>query len=378
MKGIGKIFLHEMKKIGKEKSLLFGFLILPVITLLFTVGVTLLQPNTTNTDEADAYMMYFYGMDVEDLNVGMMEDKEIWIVSCEEEPDEFIDSSKFHHCDVLVDFSDIFNVKIYYFESDAVSSYLRMSAESFVRQSYESLYKDMQKNVSFREVEMEDLKKKDNSNLMIAMLLPYMLILPLTANISNFAADTVAGDKARGTFYQVMLSPVPPLSLIMGKILSVSLISLFSSGVYIGLDVLGSRVCEALHVKDAFGFSGVTVTVPQVLLILLYAVLLCYLFSNLGVLISLFCKDQNQAQVAQIPVTLMCTLASMLSMFRLGISPSSHYLIPVYNICLIFQDLLNARAKMNNMLLVALSLLILAVAVLVATLLSYRNERVRT
>ena len=377
MKGMGKIFLHEMKKIGKEKSLLFGFLLLPVLTLLFTVGMTLLQPKTGQAEEADAYRMYFYGMDVQNLNVGMMDDKEIWIVSCEEEPEAFIGSKDFHHCDVLVDFSDIFNVKIYYFESDAISAYLRMSAESFVRQSYESIYKDMKKGVSFREVEMEDIKKKDNANLMIAMLLPYMLILPLTANISNFAADTVAGDKARGTFYQVMLSPVPPLSLIMGKILSVSLISLLSSGVYIGLDVLGSRVCEALHVKDAFGFSGVTITAIQFMLIILYAVLLCYLFSNLGVLISLFCKDQNQAQIAQLPVTLLCTVASMLSMFRLGVSPSSHYLIPVYNICLIFQDLLNSRAKMYNMLLVAGSLLLLAVAVLITTLLSYRNERVR-
>ena len=67
----------------------------------------------------------------------------------------------------------------------------------------------------------------------------------------------------------------------------------------------------------------------------------------------------------------------MMSMFRLGISPKSHYLIPVYNICLIFQDLLNARAKMGNMLMVALSLLVLAVATLVVTLLSYKSEKVR-
>ena len=129
--------------------------------------------------------------------------------------------------------------------------------------------------------------------------------------------------------------------------------------------------------KDVFGFADVTVTMNQVLLILLYAVLLCYLFSNLGVLISLFCKDAAQAQTAQLPVTLGCTLASMMSMFRLGTSPSSHYLIPVYNICLIFQDLLNGRAKMENMLMVALSLLIMAVLVMVITLLSYKSEKVR-
>ena len=35
-----------MQKILKEKTLLFGFLILPVLTLFVTVGISLLQPRT--------------------------------------------------------------------------------------------------------------------------------------------------------------------------------------------------------------------------------------------------------------------------------------------------------------------------------------------
>lgn len=366
-----------MQKILKEKTLLFGFLILPVLTLFVTVGISLLQPRT-GQEQNSSYVMYFYGIDMEKTNIGSVDEKQIWVENIDVAPEEFIQSDKFHKCDVLVDFSDIECVEIYYHQSDSVSTYLKMSAESFVRQSFDQVYKRMESDVVFRSVEVKDITLKENNNRMIAMLLPYMLILPLTANIANFAGDTVAGDKARGTFYQVMLSPVPPISLIMGKILSVSLISLFSSGLYIGIDVIGSKICEAMHTKDVFGFAGVSVTVPQVLLILLYAVLLCYLFSNLGVLISLFCKDANQAQTAQLPVTLACTIASMMSMFRLGTSPASHYLIPVYNICLIFQDLLNGRAKMENMVMVAVSLLVLAVLVLITTLLSYKSEKVRT
>lgn len=377
MRGLGKIFHHEMQKILKEKTLLFGFLILPVLTLFVTVGISLLQPRT-GQEQNSSYVMYFYGIDMEKTNIGSVDEKQIWVENIDVAPEEFIQSDKFHKCDVLVDFSDIECVEIYYHQSDSVSTYLKMSAESFVRQSFDQVYKRMESDVVFRSVEVKDITLKENNNRMIAMLLPYMLILPLTANIASFAGDTVAGDKARGTFYQVMLSPVPPISLIMGKILSVSLISLFSSGLYIGIDVIGSKICEAMHTKDVFGFAGVSVTVPQVLLILLYAVLLCYLFSNLGVLISLFCKDASQAQTAQLPVTLACTIASMMSMFRLGTSPASHYLIPVYNICLIFQDLLNGRAKMENMVMVAVSLLVLAVLVLITTLLSYKSEKVRT
>lgn len=377
MKGLGKIFHHEMLKILKEKALLFGFLILPVMTLFLTVGLSLLQPRT-GQEQNSSYTMYFYGISMERNNIGSIDDKQIWIEEIKEDPEVFMNSDKFHSCDVLVDFSDIDCVEIYYHESDSVSNYMKMSAESFVRQSFDQYYKTQNPGILFRSVQVEDITLKESENRMIAMLLPYMLILPLTANIANFAADTVAGDKQRGTFYQVMLSPVPPISLIMGKILSVSLISLFSSGIYIGIDVVGSKICESMGTKDVFGFAGVHVTVPQVMLILIYAVLLCYLFSNLGVLISLFCKDAGQAQTAQLPVTLACTLAAMMSMFRFGMSPVTHYLIPVYNICLIFQDLLNARAKMENMLMVALSLLVLSVLVLITTLASYKSERVRT
>ena len=379
MHGLGTIFCHEMKKIGKEKSLLLGFILLPVISLLMTVGVSLLQPKGGEEAETQVYRMFFAGVGIERINIGSVDGKDVWIEPVEEDVETFLKSDAFHEYDVLVDYSDIQNVHIYYYENNGISAYLKLSAESFVRESYSSVFAGrLPEGSQIRTTALTDLKEKENANRIIAMLLPYMLILPLTANIANFASDTVAGDKARGTFYQVMLSPVAPISLILGKIFSVCAISLLSSTLYIGLDVLGSVLCEKFGVRDVFGFSGVSVSSRQILLIVLYAVLLCYLFSNLGVLISLFCKDMNQAQIAQLPVTLLCTVSALLAMFRFGISPKSHYLIPIYNLCLIFQDLLNGRARLENMIMVAACLFVLAVAVMVVTLLSYRSERVRT
>lgn len=386
MRGLGTIFAHEMKKIVKEKSLLLGFILLPIISLTLTVGLSMLQPQTEES-AADAYRMFFCGLNIETYSVGSMDDREILIESVEGSADEFIHSENFHVYDVLVDFSDIYSsqqnpgkpvVSIYYHDHNAVSNYLKLSAESFVRESFADILQGRYSDVEFRTVQLADIKEKDDANRLIAMLLPYMLVLPLTASIANFASDTVAGDKARGSFYQVMLSPVKPISLIMGKVLSVSTISLVSSTIYIGLDVVGSKLCEHFGTRDVFGFAGVKVTSIQILLIVVYAVLLCYFFSNLGVLISLFCKDNSQAQTAQIPVTLVCTVSALMSMFRFGTSPTSHYFIPVYNLCLIFQDLLNGRARLFDMICVAICLLVLAVLVLIVTLLSYRSERVRT
>lgn len=388
MHGLGTIFGHEMRKILKDKGLLLGFVLLPIISLALTVTMTFLQPKTNSEEEQDVevYQMYFSGIEIGSYNIGTMDDHEIWVKPTSMKAEEFIKTSDFQKCDVLVDFSEVTDsvkktdspcVRIYYYEHNTISNYLKMSAESFVRDAFVNLTKRDYEGVQFREIEFVDIKEKEDSNLLIAMLLPYMLVLPLTANISNFASDTVAGDKSRGTFYQVMLSPVKPLSLIMGKVLSVSVISLVSSMIYIGLDVVGSKICKQLGTRDLFGFADVHITLVQVLLILAYTILLSYFFSNLGVLISLFCKDVSQAQTAQIPVTLICTVSALMSMFRFGVSPAIHYFIPVYNLCLIFQDLLNGRASLMNMLNVAVSLLILAVGVLIVTLLTYRSERVR-
>ncbi|MBR6255579.1 MAG: hypothetical protein IKR22_09170, partial [Clostridiales bacterium] len=68
MSGLGKVFHHEMRKILKEKAILFGFLILPIITLFITVGISLLQPKTEQS-KATSYVMYFYGIDMEKTNI---------------------------------------------------------------------------------------------------------------------------------------------------------------------------------------------------------------------------------------------------------------------------------------------------------------------
>ncbi len=373
MHGLRLIFQHEIAKIFKDKSMIFGFFVLPILSLMITVGISVIRPTTTQAEE---YTLFFYGINMDRLNIGELDEKQIYVVSVTEEPAVFMQSESFHKYDVLVDFSDLHNVNIYYHEEDTISSYLKSTADSFVREIYSELFRGRHPDISFRKVVAEDLNKKEDDNRLIAMLLPYMLILPLTANISNFASDSIAGEKQRGTFYQALLSPVSPLSLIMGKIWSVSLISLFSSGIYIGLDVLGSKLCEANGWEDVFGFAGIKVSTAEFLLILLYALLLCYLFSNLGILISLFCKNANQAQIAQLPVTLACTMAAMLAMFRFGTSPILHYLIPVYNICIVFQDVLHSRVKLANMMMVAISLFVMAFVLLVITLLSYRSEKV--
>ncbi len=373
MRGISLIFRHEIAKIFKDKSLIFGFLVLPILTLALSVGLSAIRPNTVEENE---YVLYFYGVNLDRIDIGEMDGKQIYVVASQEAPQTFLYSEKFHDCDVLIDLSDVAHAKIYYHENNSVSAYLKGTADTFVRELYGKLFRDTHPNITFRTMETRDISPKENTNRMIAMLLPYMLILPLTANITNFAGDTIAGDKTRGTFYQVLLTPVRPLALIMGKIFSVSLISLLSSAIYIGLDVVGSKICEKNGWEDVFGFAGVHVQVAEVAIILLYVVLLCYLFSNLGILISLFCKDVNQAQTAQMPVTLLCTMAAMMSMFRFGISPALHYLIPVYNICIVFQDILNDRADIGKMLLTAASFLVLSLVVLSITLASYKSEKV--
>lgn len=373
MRGISLIFRHEIAKIFKDKSIIFGFIVLPILTLALSVGLSAIRPNTTEESE---YVMYFYGINLERIDIGEMDGKQIYVVAADDAPDTFLYSEKFHDCDVLVDLSDVYHAKIYYHENDTVSAYLKGTADSFVRELYTKLFRDTHPDISFRRMENRDISPKENSNRMIAMLLPYMLILPLTANITNFASDTIAGDKSRGTFHQVLLTPVRPLALIMGKIFSVSLISLLSSAIYIGLDVIGSKICEKNGWKDVFGFAGVHVKTMEIVIILIYVVLLCYLFSNLGVLISLFCDNVQKAQTAQMPVTLLCTMAAMMSMFRFGISPALHYLIPVYNICIVFQDILNDRADISKMAVAAVSFLVLSIGVLVITLTSYKSEKV--
>jgi sodium transport system permease protein len=79
----------------------------------------------------------------------------------------------------------------------------------------------------------------------------------------GLGVDTIAGEKERGTIANLLISPIKRVDIIMGKIVSLAIVSVLSAGVYV-ISFIGSAV--VLSKKSGMGemFSSSTSVLTSV------------------------------------------------------------------------------------------------------------------
>ena len=78
-----------------------------------------------------------------------------------------------------------------------------------------------------------------------------------------------------------------------------------------------------------------------------------------------------------IPFMGLSILLSLASMTRVGTEPPHHYLIPIYNLCIIIQDILLGNTEIINMVIVGGVLLLLTVVIFGITIKLFEKESIR-
>ena len=68
---------------------------------------------------------------------------------------------------------------------------------------------------------------------------------------------------------------------------------------------------------------------------------------------------------------------ALAAMLRIGAASSVHYMIPVYNISIMMQDILNNSMEIGNMGITVVSLLVCSLIVSCVTVVYFRKEAVR-
>src|SRR5499427_3905837 len=128
-------------------------------------------------------------------------------------------------------------------------------------------------------------------NFFLPGLMPVLLLM-VTVTLTSFS---IVREKERGTLEQLLVTPVRPLGLMMGKLMPYFALSLFETAVIL------------VFMRYAFQVP-IHGSVP--LLILLST---CYLFVNLAIGILVSCKANSQAEALQ-----FCMVVMLLSIFLSG------------------------------------------------------------
>lgn len=186
-------------------------------------------------------------------------------------------------------------------------------------------------------------------------LIPLVLILMTITGAVYPAIDLTAGERERGTLEILIAAPIPRMSLLFAKYVSVLTVALLTALV----NLISMAVSmEVTGISDIVIDGGLTfVLILQVLGLL---VLLAALFSGILLAVTSFARSFKEAQVYLIPLMLFSLTPGMISLIP-GIKAKGALLVvPLMNVVLLARDLFNGDATGISVLVVVISTLIYA------------------
>lgn len=176
--------------------------------------------------------------------------------------------------------------------------------------------------------------EEDVVKMILTMFMPFILMVFLVTGSVSVASESIAGEKERGTIATLLVTPVKREYIALGKIIALTVTSLFSSLVsFVGimaslpnllqLEKIGDVTSIDLSVYGASTFVGI-------LGIILITVMM---FTMIMSVLSTFAKSVKEATQFVTPAMIVVMLASVTSMIGGGkaVTNPALYLIPIYN-----------------------------------------------
>lgn len=345
MKACFRIFRHELAKLLADRKLLASMFLTPVLMVaLVSVMLSILPEEKSSASRV--YVLH-------QLPLEEQEGLDIVPVPCDT-LEQLQEQGVLAPADVVLDIGN--NGAVIYYQNTNNESYQTSIVCRQLLYDRQIANFAEERHIALPETpSVTDLNDSmDMANALAASLLPYLLVISLFQSTRSFAVDAIAGEKERGVFDRYFLAPVSPMSVVNGKLLCSALCGMVSSIVYF-LAVIGY---SAVTGQDAFGLSGANITGSMVGVLFLFAVILSCFTAAIAVVCSLCAKTEKEAQSMLLPVLVIFTVAAFAAMLRTGSASTSAYLIPVYNLCILMQDVLYGAVRYPYLLLTEGSMII--------------------
>ena len=171
--------------------------------------------------------------------------------------------------------------------------------------------------------------EEDMTGMLFSMLMPLLLVILMFSSCMAMTAESIAGEKERGTIATLLITPIKRSELALGKIAALSIMSLLGGlcsfvGVLLALPKLMGG--EAMGAVDASVYTlGDYATI---LLVILSTILV---FVSLIAVLSALANSVKEASTLVSPLMLVVTVIGVSGMFTGGAKSPALFLIPVYN-----------------------------------------------
>ena len=219
-------------------------------------------------------------------------------------------------------------VKIYYNSSDADSAAAYSSLLTLLGALESSMANRFDVNIS-QDVTFDVATEEDVTGMLFSMLMPLLLVILMFSSCMAMTAESIAGEKERGTIATLLITPIKRSHLALGKITALSIMSLLGglcsfTGVLLALPKLMG--------DEAMGAVNTAVYSPSDYAMILFVILSTILvFVSLIAVLSALANSVKEASTLISPLMLVVTVIGVSGMFTGGAQSNALFLIPVYN-----------------------------------------------
>ena len=200
------------------------------------------------------------------------------------------------------------------------------------------------------------------------------IIMAITVSSTYPATDTTAGEKERGTLETLLTFPIKSRDIILGKFLGVSISSIITGMISLILTIISLYIAN-----NSFElYKDVNLMLPVSAYIFVSIIIVAYslLISGLCIAIASKAKTFKEAQSALTPLTFITFFPGMIALImNIRLTPVLS-LIPFLNYNLIFQDIINNKYNIVNILCMFISTVVVIGIVLKIIIKQYKSERV--
>lgn len=219
--------------------------------------------------------------------------------------------------------------------------------------------------------------EQEIGGLLLGMILPFLIAMWAVMGGMYTAIDVAAGEKERGTLESLLMAPVSRAALVIGKLLAIVTVSLIAN-----LLMIFSMAFSVLYLMPLL-MSGselqLSFRIEPVSLLLLAVLMFFFVLMTSALLLTLsaFGKSFREGQAYTTALTFAVMLPGMYFVFVQEINAEAWaYAVPVFNVLLVFRNLLEGVIDWGRMGITFVSLTVCAALSVYAAFRIFLNERV--
>ncbi len=386
MKNVLTIMRKEFARFFKDKRLVLGTLILPGV-LIFAVYTLMGSAFNDSTQTYTVKVVHSSSAFVQMFETGDGGESVFSFEEAEEEDaDAICESIRSGDVDALVVLPENFDailaggqflpsgsapeIQIFY-DSTETSSYSAYNAIASVLTAFESAYGSL---YSINFTGGGDLTSAQEASAeYYAMLLPFLVLVFLYSGCMGIAPESIAGEKERGTIATLLVTPIRRSELVVGKILSLSALSVLSAV----SSFIGTFLSLPKLMGQGYGDAFAAYSVGQYFALFAVMITAVLLIVTLISILSSLARSVKEATTYAVPLMILVMLVGVSSMFfGAGGAAWPVFLIPVYNIVQVMAEIFSLRFSVVHFLITVASNLVYVVLLVLLLAKMFNNEKI--